>query len=109
MDVALDSDDPDEWLEADELFHRGLLSLSGNRHLSETGIQFREKIKRGHFVVSRLFPRSRRIRSTAIHKRLVDLLLSGNSECAVAAHRAQHEDGESEIIATLECAKLDSL
>ncbi len=109
MDRALEGDDPDEWLEADELFHRSLLSLSGNRHLAETGIRFREKIKRGHFVVSRLFPRSRRVQSTAVHKRLIDLLLTGSPEEAVAAHRAQRQDGEREIIATLRRAKLDSL
>lgn len=109
MDAALKSDDPDEWLEADEAFHRGLLMLSANRHLAEIGIRYREKIQRGHFVASRLLPGRRRMTSTANHKELVALLLSENPERAVGAHREQRIGGETEIIGALKRAKLDRL
>ncbi|MEM1409795.1 MAG: GntR family transcriptional regulator [Pseudomonadota bacterium] len=109
MEKALKVDDPDQWLEADEDFHRGLMTLSGNRHLAATGIKYRDKIRRGHFIASRLLPRSRRVGSTKIHKALVALLLSDDPQAAVEAHRRQRLDGESEIMATLDRAKLDSL
>ena len=109
MDTALESDDPDEWLEADEAFHRSLLTLSGNCHLAETGIRYREKIRRGHFVASRLLPRSRRVQSTAKHKELIRVLLSNFPKDAIAAHRDQRQSGETDIMATLDRAKLDSL
>ncbi len=109
MDIALESDDPDEWLEADETFHQSLLILSGNRHIAETGIRYREKIRRGHFVASRLLPRSRRVQSTAKHKALIELLLSGSPKDAATAHRDQRQSGEVDIMATLDRAKLDSL
>ena len=109
MERALDSDDPDEWLEADEAFHRGLLVLSGNRHLAETGIRFRDKIRRGHFVASRLLPRSVRVASTRTHKDLISILTSDRPEDAIAAHSDQRRSGEKEIMGTLDRAKLDSL
>ena len=109
MRAALCSRDPDEWLEADEALHCGLLVLSGNRHLAETGIRYRDKIRRRHFVASRLLPHHYRVKSTATHEALIELLLSGHPEDATQAHRDQRLAGESQINATLERAKLDSL
>ena len=109
MNAALESGDPDEWQEADEAFHQGLMVLSGNRHLLETGIRFRDKIRRGHFVASRLLPHDRRVRSTATHEELIALLLSERPQDAIEAHRGQRLEGESHINATLERARLDSL
>lgn len=109
MELALESQDPDEWLEADDTFHRTLMVLSGNRQLAETGIRFRDKIRRGHFVASRLLPHRRRVSSTRVHKELVALLLSDRPEDAVAAHGKQRRSGEEEVMSMLEQAKLDSL
>ncbi len=109
MNAALKSGDPDEWQEADEAFHQGIMTLSGNRHLVETGIRFRDKIRRGHFVASRLLPDDRRVKSTATHEALIELLLSDHPEDAIEAHRGQRVEGEGHINATLERARLDSL
>lgn len=109
MNAALESGDPDDWQEADEAFHQGLMVLSGNRHLLETGVRFRDKIRRGHFVASRLLPHERRVKSTATHEALIALLLSEHPEAAIEAHRGQRLEGEGHINATLERARLDSL
>ncbi|MEO0822922.1 MAG: FCD domain-containing protein, partial [Pseudomonadota bacterium] len=92
-----------------EAFHRGLLALSGNRHLAETGIRFREKIGRGRFVASRLLPQHRREQSTERHGELVALLASDRPEDAVTAHTARRASGEREILATIDRAKLQNL
>lgn len=74
------------WLEADEVFRRRLLILSNNRHLADTGNSYREKIRRGHFVASRLFTDKRWVQSTsAVTSALtLNIIVSSSAELPTA-------------------------
>ncbi|MCY3985124.1 MAG: GntR family transcriptional regulator [Roseovarius sp.] len=109
METALESRNADQWLEADENFHCGLMKICGNQHLTETGIRFRHKIRRGHFIASRILPHQKRVKSTKSHQRLIMLLLSDNPPKAIDAHRKQRQSGEMHIMETLDRAKLESM
>lgn len=101
MAEAIAAEDRDAWSAADEDFHRSLLRLSGNRHLAETGIKFRDKIRRGHFVAIRIVPDGRMQSSLANHRRLVELL-AGKPQEAVALHLQQRVSAGVEIMNSLE-------
>ncbi|MBY6144828.1 GntR family transcriptional regulator [Mameliella alba] len=89
MRRALAAADSLAWNDADEAFHRGLLRLSGNRHLAETGIRYRERVQRGHLIAMRLTSDENLELSIARHEETVALLLSDDPRKAVEAHQQQ--------------------
>ncbi len=109
MSEALDLGVLDRWSEADEAFHRALLTLSGNRHLMEAGLRYRDRIQRAHFVALRLRPEARPRASLAAHRALVDALARADGKRAVDLHARQREGAGRELIGMLDRLNLDAL
>jgi len=57
----------------------------------------------------RLLPHSRRVKSTAKHEDLIEMLPSEHTGHAPFSHHEQRVDGEADIMVAMERAKLDSL
>lgn len=109
MRRAIADGDLDLWSEADERFHQGLLTLSGNTHLAETGVRFRERVRRGHFVALRISREGRMEDSLASHARLVETILAGDPADAAAAHDQQRRSSGSELLESLERSRIEQL
>jgi DNA-binding GntR family transcriptional regulator len=109
MDTATSQADLELWGEADEAFHRGLLSLCGNSRISRVGLQFRDMAQRAHLVAMRLQPVEYLATSAAKHRALAELLLAGDADRAAAAHFQQRCRGEEMLISAVEKFRLAAL
>ncbi len=88
--------DPNVWILCDERFHRGLLTLCGNRRIEQVGLGFRDYAQRAHLVASRLRPIP--AASEQAHSDLIDLIAAGRrrasptTPCRAAARRRDRAD-----------------
>ncbi len=99
--------DPTVWITCDERFHRGLLTLSGNRRIEQVGLGFRDYAQRAHLVASRLRPIPRA--SEQAHSQLIDLIAAGEVEEARRRHAEQRRSGEVGLIGAVERAGIRAL
>ena len=109
MRGALVEGDVEAWGEADERFHRLLLSLSGNRKLDAVGRQLRDYARRAHMVAVRLQPDEYKARSTERHAGLLDELLNGDPQQAWITHAEQRRRGEDALVGIVKKLNLHSL
>jgi DNA-binding GntR family transcriptional regulator len=109
MNRLLSASQIDQWGEADELFHRELMRLSGNGKLYTVGCHLRDLAKRAHMVAVRLQDDKYRARSTANHTVLVKAILKGNMRDAVDLHFEQRQRGEDALVGIVERFNLASL
>ncbi|MEP6906949.1 MAG: GntR family transcriptional regulator [Pseudoxanthomonas sp.] len=96
--------EPKAWIDADERFHRGLLSLSNNPRIAEVGISYRDRGLRGHVIALRLRPH--RENSIRAHAELVEALIQGRVALARRNHQQQRERAGTELIESLTRAGL---
>lgn len=101
--------DVTRWGEADELFHRELMRLSGNRRLYAAGCQMRDFAKRAHMVALGMQTDAYRARSTRSHASLLEALRGPDPQQAVALHQAQRSRGEDALVGVVEKFNLTSL
>ncbi|WP_417667479.1 GntR family transcriptional regulator [Roseibium sp.] len=80
MEKAEAADDLDAWGDADEKFHRKLLTLSGNRRLAEYTGNLMDQAHRGRLVLLRLHKEP--IGSVQEHRDLLAAILSGDAAAA---------------------------
>lgn len=99
----------DQWGQADEVFHRELMRLSGNSRLYGTGVQMRDFAQRAHFTALRMQTDAYRAQSTRSHAALLKALRSSNPVQAVEAHQAQRKRGEQALLGIVEKFQLTSL
>ncbi len=99
--------DPNVWILCDERFHRGLLTLSGNRRIAQVGLGFRDYAQRAHLVASRLRPIP--AASEQAHSDLIDLIAAGEVEQARLRHAEQRRGGEIGLIGAVEKAGIRAL
>ncbi|MGE8943660.1 GntR family transcriptional regulator [Leptospira interrogans] len=109
MNRLLSASQIDQWGEADELFHRELMRLSGNSKLYTVGCHLRDLAKRAHMVAVRLQDDKYRARSTANHTVLVKAILKGNVRDAADLHFEQRQRGEDALVGIVERFNLVSL
>jgi DNA-binding GntR family transcriptional regulator len=107
MIAARPLDDPTVWIQGDERFHRGLLTLSGNRRIEQVGLGFRDYAQRAHLVASRLRPVP--VASEQAHGNLIDLIAAGEVEAARSSHAEQRRRGEVGLIGAVERAGIRAL
>jgi DNA-binding FadR family transcriptional regulator len=91
----------DEWVLADEAFHRALLKSNPNRRLRDVGLMHRDLAQRAHFVAIRLLPLDQLMKSTRQRKRLIKLIMSGGEATAVKNHQVQREKGANMLVRVL--------
>lgn len=109
MQAAVEADAREDWIQADEAFHRALLELNPNRRLRDLGLLHRDLAQRAHFVALRLLDRGELARSTRRHRKLIDRIVSGDAARAVDRHRLQRDRGARMLVATLRAFRLDRL
>ena len=107
MVAARPLSDPAEWIKCDERFHRGLLTLSGNRRIEQIGLGLRDYAQRAHIVASRLRPIPPA--SEKAHGELIELIAKGKVEEARRRHSEQRRSGEVALIGAMERAGIRAL
>src|SRR3546814_4555006 len=84
------------WAAADERFHKQLLVLCGNRQLHDTVLNYWDRAHRARMFTLKL--RAKPVNSTQDHLALVERLLAGDAEGAIAVNKAQRsEEHTSEL------------
>jgi DNA-binding GntR family transcriptional regulator len=99
--AAAQTDDREDWVSADEAFHRAILELNPNRRLREVGLLHRDLAQRAHFVALRMLRPDQLTESARQHSRLIELILAGDVEAAVASHRTQRDRGAELLVGVL--------
>jgi len=104
MERALKRDDLDAWAEADERFHRRLMSMCGNARLAAIVFNFWDRAHRARMVTLRL--RSRPAISTREHLAIVQAIRRGDAAAAGALFRAHRERASRELTDLLQRHRL---
>ena len=109
MILAAESSDHEDWVLADEAFHRALLEANPNRRLCQVGLLHRDLAQRAHFVALRLLKPEQLLKSARQHRRLIKLISSGDAEAAVASHQTQRHRGAEMLVGVLRQYHLSQL
>ncbi len=99
MERAVQREDRQAWAMADEVFHRELVRLSGNRHLEEMVSRVLDQVRRARNLTLHLRPLP--AASTADHRKLVEAIGRGDAESARrchCAHRTRARDVMTELL-----------
>jgi DNA-binding GntR family transcriptional regulator len=107
MSAALERDDLDAWAAADEVFHRELVAMSGNRLLLETMMAHWDRAHRARMFTLRLRPKP--VNSTKEHMALVARLAAGDVAGATEANRSHRERASGELLKIFERFRLQQL
>lgn len=99
MDAALERGDLDAWGEADESFHRALITQAGNEMLAAVALRYRDHVGRARTVTLRL--RRELKRSNRAHWALLEAIAGGDSDRAGRLHRQQRERATEELLSIL--------
>ncbi len=104
MDLAVEEDDADAWVRADERFHRRLIELAGNSRLAAMAFGLWDQGHRARTTTVRL--RSSLEISNREHAALAEAIQKGDLEGAKACHTAHRARTSNEILTLLERARL---
>jgi DNA-binding GntR family transcriptional regulator len=95
------------WAAADERFHKQLLTLCGNRQLHDTVLNYWDRAHRARMFTLKL--RAKPVNSTQDHLALVDRLLAGDAEGAVAVNKAHRQRAATELLSIFERFNLQQM
>ncbi len=107
METALGKDDLDAWALADEIFHKALVKLAGNKMLLDAVMGYWDRAHRARMFTLRLRPKP--VNSTQEHMQLVDMLAAGDGAGAALVNRAHRERASRELLAIFERYRLQQL
>lgn len=107
MERALKTEDLDAWAAADDLFHRTLLELNGNKRIGQFVSSLLDQAHRARMVTLRM--RDVPTKSTVEHRELLGYLRQGNAENARRCFRLHRERAATELLGVLEKYKLAQL
>ncbi len=105
MAAALDRDDLDEWVRADEAFHTAVLDLSGNRRLAQIANTYRDQVHRARMLTLRLRPKP--FDSVAEHQAVADAIRHGDAPRARERLREHRQRAGTLLVSLLESHQLD--
>lgn len=100
MEHALEIDDLDGWVEADEKFHRLLVEFSDNERLISLVGTFRDQSHRVRMMTLRLRPKP--TASNEDHRAVVEAIAEGSPDKARQIHRVHREKSGRLLIDLLE-------
>lgn len=100
MDLALQENDLDCWAQADESFHRQLVSMSGNQRLISLVDRFIDQSHRVRMLTLRLRPMP--TQSNEDHAKVLTAIETQNSEEARRVHRIHREDAGKLLVEILQ-------
>ncbi|MEM7193982.1 MAG: GntR family transcriptional regulator [Pseudomonadota bacterium] len=93
MDTSLEENDLDRWAQADQQFHRQLVSLTGNRRLISIVNMLWDQCHRARLLTLRLRPPP--LKSNQEHREVFDAIVRGDAKTAASIHREhRHQSGE---------------
>jgi DNA-binding GntR family transcriptional regulator len=99
MEAALEGrEDRVAWAEADDLFHRELITLAGNRRLTQVVQMFWDQVHRARLLTLHMRPAPHR--SNQDHRALLNAIVKGDAEEARRIHR-EHRIAACELITSL--------
>jgi DNA-binding GntR family transcriptional regulator len=107
MEQALDEGDLDRWAEADDRFHRVLLSYNGNDRLTAFVNTLFDQAHRARIITLRLREVPRQ--STEDHRAILRALSAGNAERTREVFRAHRERAAAELLGVLEKCRLSQI
>lgn len=107
MERALDHGDLDTWAAADDVFHRTLLDLHGNKRIEQFISSLLDQAHRARMVTLRMRETPRQ--STEEHRELLGYLRSGDAENARRCYGRHRERAAEELLGVLEKYKLAQL
>lgn len=107
MEQALESGDLDAWAAADDLFHRTLLDLNGNKRIENFVSSLLDQAHRARMVTLRM--RDVPVRSTQEHREFLGYLRAGDADQARRCFRHHRERAAHELMGVLEKYKLAQL
>jgi DNA-binding GntR family transcriptional regulator len=106
MEAAGHVSSVEAWGQADEAFHRALLTLCGNSRARALGLQLRDTIQRPHLVAMRLQAPDYLNGSATAHRALATLILKHEAEQAANMHFRQRRRGEEALMQVVERYRL---
>jgi DNA-binding GntR family transcriptional regulator len=107
MERALTAQDLDAWAAADERFHRHLLTLAGNRRLSEVVGAVADQAHRARMITLRMRPLP--LGSNRDHRELIEAVLAGDAARAYRVHHGHRRRAMELLSAILERHSLSRL
>lgn len=107
MESALEADDRIRWAEHDQQFHDMLVSLSGNRRLTELVASFNDQVRRARLLTLRLRPSP--TKSNRDHRALFEAIKAGDPAYARAIHTAHRTAAKKLIIDLLQTHNLHQI
>ena len=107
MDVALAADDLDAWAAADEVFHRALTELGGNRRLQAFVNTTWDQAHRARMVTLRLRPKP--VGSNDAHRAVVAAIAARDPDTARRLHRLHRQESGRLLVQILDRAGLSQL
>lgn len=95
MDKALETEDMQAWSEADYRFHKLILEMCGNQHLTDVAMNFLEKAHR--FRTLTLPHRDKPVYSNVNHAAVVEAIRRGDPQSATEIHRSHKRRWSREL------------
>lgn len=99
MEDALETGDRMRWANADDLFHRKLASLSGNRRLESIVATYSDQVHRARMLTLHIRPAPHS--SNADHRALVAAIEAGEADKAREIHRRHRTAGKEQMISLI--------
>jgi DNA-binding GntR family transcriptional regulator len=99
MEDALDTGDRVRWANAEDMFHRKLASLSGNKRLESIVATYSDQVHRARMLTLHIRPAPHA--SNADHRALVAAIETGDAEKAREIHRRHRTQGKEQMIALI--------
>lgn len=101
MIAAAEADKREQWVLADESFHRAILLINPNQRLCDVGMMHRDLAQRAHFVALRLLQSDQVLQSARRHGRLIRLIGAGDEQAAMQAHQRHRDYGANMLVGVL--------
>ncbi|MCU0789573.1 MAG: GntR family transcriptional regulator [Nitratireductor sp.] len=99
MEDALETGDRMRWANADDMFHRKLASLSGNRRLESIVATYSDQVHRARMLTLHIRPAPHS--SNADHRALVAAIEAGEADKAREIHRRHRTAGKEQMISLI--------
>ncbi|MCH2248364.1 MAG: FCD domain-containing protein, partial [Cognatishimia sp.] len=107
MELALESNDLENWVKSDDLFHRELVRLGQNSRAFSVFEMMNDQVRRARSVT--LFMRPLPVQSNEDHRQLYEAIANGDATRAVEIHRDHRQNAKHMMLDLLSKHRLNSV
>ena len=100
MDNALAREDREAWAMADEVFHKELIRLGGNRRIAKICQIYNDQVHRARNLTLNLRPKP--TKSNDDHRKVLDAIRKGDAQKAWQIHRTHRLQAKNMLVSLLE-------